>query len=386
MLKGYLLSKVRTPEKKTILNQLWKDRIRELHEWTSLEDLDFFKAWLRAKYAETIRPGRKGSTNEDFEKIGTSFHTWVKNRLGLIGLHGDKEFGYFVEDSFRFYVDLYLKIRLAHYQKTRDLENLYFIDWFGVAGSLSYPLLIAPINEDDSETIQNQKLQMVAHFLDCFTVFRSVNQRTLGQSSIRYTLYSLVKEIRNKDLFELGSILKAKLTEQEEKLEGIRNFTLNQQNKRFVRYFLSRLTHFIEAECGVNSDIETYLSDDVKKPAQIEHIWSDIYESHKDEFDQRYDFEYYRNSLGGLILLPKGTNQSFNKDEYHKKLPHYLKQNLLAQSLHLDCYQKNPNFLNWRQASGLSFKAHTDFKKLDIEERTTLYEEIAKQIWSVNNF
>jgi uncharacterized protein with ParB-like and HNH nuclease domain len=82
MLKGYLLSKIPN-EKKPSLNNLWRKKIGELHEYDKYEDLEFFKAWLRAKYADTIRPGRKGAMNEDFEKIGTSFHSWVKDRLKL---------------------------------------------------------------------------------------------------------------------------------------------------------------------------------------------------------------------------------------------------------------------------------------------------------------
>jgi len=382
MLKGYLLSKVKSNTKKTELNELWKDTIQNLHAWSQFEDLEFFKTWLRAKYAESIRPGRKGSTNEDFEKIGTSFHTWVKDKLGSIGLQSEKEFIHFVEVSFKFYSGLYLKILNAQKEEKTGLSKVYFIDYFGVARSLSYPLLFAPINETDTEEVQNQKLQIVAHFLDCFAVFRSVNQRTLGQSSIRYTLYSLVKEIRNKSVEELKMILSLKIAEQEENLEGIGRFTLNQQNKRFARYFLSRLTHFIEEGSGINSDIDTYMSDTVKKPAQIEHIWADVHEYRKDDFEQKSDFQWFRNTFGGLILLPWGTNQSFNKDPYSKKLPHYLKQNLLAQTLNEGCYEKNPNFKNWYRNEGLSFKPHPEFRKVDIEERTELYKAIAEKIWS----
>lgn len=384
MLKGYLLSKVKSNVKKTELNQLWKETIQNLHSWSQFEDLEFFKTWLRAKYAETIRPGRRGSTNEDFEKIGTSFHTWVKDKLGSIGLHSEKEFIRFVEASFKFYANLYLKILNAQKEEKIGLSKVYFINYFGVARSLSYPLLFAPINETDTEEMQNEKLQVVAHFLDCFAIFRSVNQRTLGQSSIRYTLYSLVKEIRNKSVEELRTILSRKIAEQEENLEGIWRFTLNQQNKRFARYFLSRLTHFIEQGSGMNPDIDTYMSDNVKKPAQIEHIWADVHEYRKNEFDQKSDFQWFRNTFGGLILLPLGTNQSFNKDPYSKKLPNYLKQNLLAQSLNEGCYEKNPNFITWYKSEGLNFKPHSEFKKADIEERTGLYKAIAEKIWSVD--
>ena len=66
---------------------------------------------------------------------------------------------------------------------------------------------------------------------------------------------------------------------------------------------------------------------------------------------------------------------------YRKKLPHYLKQNLLAQSLNPDAYDRNPPLKRLIQA-GLSFTGHREFKKTDIEARQRLYVAIAKQVWN----
>ena len=41
---------------------------------------------------------------------------------------------------------------------------------------------------------------------------------------------------------------------------------------------------------------------------------------------------------GGLLLLPKSFNSSYGDLRYENKLPHYFRQNLLAKSLHPDCY------------------------------------------------
>jgi hypothetical protein len=144
----------------------------------------------------------------------------------------------------------------------------------------------------------------------------------------------LVKEIRDKSPDDLVKIFTKRISEYEEDLTGILTFGLHQQNKRFVKYLLARITNYIELESGIPSNFENYISDSIKKPYQIEHIWSDNFDEHQKEFDQRDEFNSYRNRIGGLLLLPKGTNQSFKDDSYHKKLPHYLKENLLAQSLH----------------------------------------------------
>ena len=78
---------------------------------------------------------------------------------------------------------------------------------------------------------------------------------------------------------------------------------------------------------------------------EIEHIWGDKFKQHKDEFEQENNFQNWRNSIGALLLLPNGTNQSFTSDKYADKLEHYLKENTFAQTLHPKFYNKNPNFI-----------------------------------------
>ena len=110
------------------------------------------------------------------------------------------------------------------------------------------------------------------------------------------------------------------------------------------------------------------------------------YDEHKDEFDQQGDFQFWRNSLGALILLPQGTNQSFSSDKYEAKLKHYLKENTLAQALHPDFYAKNPNFNNSPVIKSLNFKAHPKFQKKDVEEREQLVKRICESLWSTDYF
>ena len=57
-----------------------------------------------------------------------------------------------------------------------------------------------------------------------------------------------------------------------------------------------------------------------------EHIKFNIkkcIDEHKDEFEQELDFKDWRNSIGAMILLPNGTNQSFSSDKYEDKIKHY---------------------------------------------------------------
>ncbi|MCA6410123.1 MAG: DUF262 domain-containing protein, partial [Cytophagales bacterium] len=204
MLKGYLLSKVRTQEQRDKINEVWKREIKGLHELWDEADISFFQAWLRAKYAVTIRPGKAGSANEDFEKIGTRFHTWVKDNTDKIKLNNPTDFYSLVNTNIVFYMKVFTKIYKARGVLQKNVEHLYYSQQWGFASSLADPLLLAPIGISDNEETIDKKLNLVARFIETFSLYRGVNYRNFSQSSIRYTMYNLVLELRDKTVAELG--------------------------------------------------------------------------------------------------------------------------------------------------------------------------------------
>ncbi len=141
------------------------------------------------------------------------------------------------------------------------------------------------------------------------------------------------------------------------------------------------MTDYLEVRGGLASRFDEYMSEGRKDGYEVEHIWADHWEQHKDEFTHEADFAEYRNCLGGLLLLPKTFNASLSDLPYSKKMPHYLKQNLLAQSLNPNAYDRNPP-LKKLIHSGLPFAPHKEFNRVDIEARQELYVAIAKQVWN----
>ncbi|EJC7036451.1 DUF262 domain-containing protein [Vibrio parahaemolyticus] len=383
MLKGFLLSKYRNDAKRQQSNDFWKQTIIDLKAFDKEEDQRFIQAWLRAKYAESIRQSKAGSLNEDFEKIGTRFHNWVRDNLSRMNLAkaGENEFDTFINTEFKYYANAYKRLRNAEETFTPELDSIHYIYQWGIATSLSYPLMLAPLKTTDSVDLANKKMNLVAKYIDIFCVRRSINFRNFSASSIRYTMYNLVKEIRNKDYSELLAIFDKKLDEMDEQWNGFEWFRLHGQNGRFVKYLLSRLSGYVDGLAGANTDFATYYHAANGKPFEIEHLWANNFENHKDEFEQQNDFYDTRNSIGALVLLPRGTNQSYSDKPYVEKLPHYIKENLLVKSLHPLTYENNPNFNKLSSCSGLAFKAHPEMKTADIKERCDLYRQIAEQIW-----
>jgi len=190
----------------------------------------------------------------------------------------------------------------------------------------------------------------------------------------------------NPTVSDLAAMLHQKVDELEDTFDSNDRLRIHQQNHYYIHRMLARITNYIESQCGIESSYATYIDTNIKKPFEVEHIWADKFERHTDEFNHPTDFGDYRNRIGGLVLLPKGFNQSLNDDEYETKMQAYFGQNMLARSLNSLCYQNNPAFNQYIQRSGLQFKPHTHFNKADLDERQELYRQICKQIWSTDRF
>ena len=385
MLKGYLIANLDQDKDKKKADELWKDRQMDLLRVSKDDQVDFFKVWLRSQYADTIRERKKNASNRDFEKIGSEFHKWVRDNHNLIGLDNAQDYKNFVFKNFDQYCGYYLLMRHASSTLTSGQEAIYYnaLNNF----TLQYQMMMASIAPDDDQDTVERKIRMVSSYIDIFVARRIVNFRTLSYSSILYTIFNQIKDIRRKSLSELAALLKQKVDTMEETFDGINSFYLHQQNKRGVHYLLARITNHIEVKSGISSNFVTYVSRSIDKPFEIEHIWADKYERYKNEFNSEEEFARYRNRIGGLLLLPRGFNQSFGDAEYKDKVGPYFAQNLLARTLNPQCYNKNPNFLTYRKQSGLPFKPYpTQFAKADLDERQELYRLICEEIWNTKVF
>ncbi|WP_026914230.1 DUF262 domain-containing protein [Christiangramia portivictoriae] len=382
MLKGYVLSRIRDKKRRSEINELWKEKIQQLHEFEANADLTFFQAWFRAKYASSMRPTKAGAENQDFELIGTRFHNWFKdNHEELFDLKSSDDFYDFFKKEFVFMANWYMRNWESMIKLNEKCPHVFYISRWGIAPSLQDALLLATINPGEQEDESYEKINRVARFIETYTVRRAVNYRKFGASAIRYTFFNIIKAVRNQDLENLNGILLEEVNSLDETFSAIPNFSMHQQNKRFVKHLLSRISAFVDQEMGKPTNYVSYHEPTGKK-FEIEHLWSNKFEDHKDEFEQEHDFVHWRNSVGALVLLPNGTNQSFSSDKYEDKLGHYLKENTYAQTLHPDFYKKNPNFFNSSKLAQVPFRPHEELKKDDIAERAETVQKLCETIWS----
>jgi hypothetical protein len=378
MLKGYLLANIEDPDKRTRASRVWKERVQVLAELGKEEDADAVKSWLRSQHAESIRERKRGAVPQDFDLIGTEFHRWVRDHEESLGLAASAEFARFIERDFAFYGGWYERLRRAADVPAPGLESVHYNAQHNF--TLQYPLLLAPLRVEDDDATAMRKFRVVAAYLDILIHRRIWNWRAIDYSTMQYAMFLVMKEIRRKSVPSVARILRARLDGETETFATNELFRLHGMNGRQIHRLLARMTDYVETRSGEASRYTEYAQRG-RKGYEIEHVWADHPERHTDEFPHPSDFQEYRNRIGGLVLLPKSFNASYGDLPYAKKRKHYLKQNLLARSLHEDAYDHNPGLKRFIKASGLPFRSHLEFKKADLDARQTLYQKLAEQIW-----
>ena len=382
MLKGYLLSNIDDLAKRTTANTQWRDRIRELNEAGKEVESDCFKAWFRSQYAKKIRERKRGARPEDFDRIGTEFHRWLRDASDAIGLRRSDDFFRFIDRDYDFYSRQYLRLLEASHRPVEGVEHVLYNAQHGF--TLQYMLLLAPLTPGDSEATIRQKVGLVARFLDILLTWRLWNFRSIAYSTMQYAMFVVMRDTRGLAPEPLARKLREILAKEEETFASNERLRVHQQNRYALHRLLARLTDHVETQSGQPSHYLDYVSDG-RGRYEVEHIWADHADQHTDEFNHPADFVEHRNRIGGLLLLPRSFNASYSDLSYEEKLPHYNTQNLLARSLHPQCYEHNPGFLRFVQDSGLPFKPHSRFRAADLNERGSLYRQLAMRIWNPDN-
>lgn len=242
-------------------------------------------------------------------------------------------------------------------------------------------LLLAPLRVDDDKPTVDRKLEVVGRFVDILLARRIWNFRATAYSTMSYAMFTVMRDIRGLDIEQLAETLHDYLRGVDETFDSNGDLYVHQQNRGRLHWILARITDHVSVASGQASNyVELTSGAGVKY--EVEHVWANHPERHTDEFAHETDFARHRNRIGGLLLLPKQFNASYNDATYEQKLPHYYNQNLLAASLNPLSYQHSPGFLAFVQQTGLPFRPYDEFKAADVLERGVLYREIAKQLWN----
>jgi hypothetical protein len=380
MLKSYLLANIEDGTRRNAANDFWKRRILEMNEVGKDVAADSFKAWLRSQYANEIRERKRGAKPQAFDLIGTEFHRWVRDNHDAIDLCDSSKYARFITRDFDFYSRQYLRLLEASSSPVSGLKHVLYNAHHGF--TLQYMLLLAPLTPNDTPEVTNLKLRLVAGFVDILITWRLWNFRSIAYSTMQYAMFLVMRDIRGLEPKPLALKLRETLDKEQETFVTNDRLYVHQQNRWYLHRILARMTDYIEQQSGMPSRYMEYVSNTGRNRYEVEHIWADKYERYTDEFSHPVDFQEYRNRFGGLLILPRSFNASYGALTYKEKLPHYNTRNLLARSLHPQCYERNPGFLRFVEESGLPFRPHTQFKKVDMDARYELLRQLAERMWN----
>lgn len=372
MLRSYLLANLNKDKREEGV-ELFDNVIQRLVgiklNSKSKAEFEFFKMYFRGHYAENLSQTKE--VNSDFVRIGKEFHRWFRdNDKSLLNLKTEDDYFKFLKKIDYFSKQYKIVNDLIVERNTKDYLYLIINNDYGF--TLQPALILASINYQDDDATVKEKIKIISKYLTKVLTWRVWNHWMISQSSMEASIYTLCKKIRDLKISDLEKILDSEPIELP-KLET--SPTLNQQNKPKIKVILSLITEIVSKNSG-NSD---YMLN--KPDIEVEHIWSDHYEDHLDEFNDKTEFNSYRNNIGDLLVLPKSFNASYGDSPYEVKVKQYFEQNILAQSLNENKYKNNPLFIKFYKNNSLNFKPYKTFNKQSISERAELYKSILLWNW-----
>lgn len=309
ILKGYLLSKIvennpQNDEKAEKANVFWNGRIQDIRILTGSDtaDMDFFRGWLRGRYAETQRKTKPGAENEDFEKIGTQFHVWVKGNTNRINLKKPEDYYYFIKSDFDFYSSLYLRLFGYKTAPDNEFELLYINNFYTIADSLTYPLYMSAILKTDVEEEINRKISIVAQYIDRLANIRTLLHKSITQSSIRNQIYENVKGIRNLNSLDLQSYFDGEI----ERVQGgnpILERLQQMNNWGYFHYFYARILYYL-------TNVDHDFKDLLRSRKQSSYVLFQIFRDEDLDPNENPAIVAYLNSVANYCLvLRKDVNE-----------------------------------------------------------------------------
>ena len=389
MMKAYVMQQI-TEADRALVNHRWQDNINRIKSASSYdtsgvvntEDVEFISTWLRAKYALTLREGKRGANDEDFELLGEKFHTWVRANAKLkMGLAKSSDYKALIMTEMTRVTELYLKLKEYSTTLTPGYEEVFY----NANRDLNYQitLIISSVCNDDSDADITRKIQMVSKFVDIFASVRIFNFKKVNWNTNKYLLFRVMREIRNQDCRTVGMALVRALRRMDVSIDGITKFSLNQFSGRYMLHLLARFTSYVNVKMGNPSHFDVYVDRKRKgNTYDIEHILPDDYDSYQNDFDSADEFQASRQMIGNLIILTRDKNRSYQAMKYQEKVEKYIGDNVLAQALNETAYKNNPQFL--AVAAQYGFSAIPKFTKDSIAARAAIYLQMAVDIWDPN--
>ncbi len=385
ILKGKLLGEIDKLELASgKFNELWEKQLQAVNHYREDEIDDFYRYWLKAKFADNRKAGQR--FDGDYHR--EMFKTDLNEKLKLD--HNPTEVKSFLKGPFRYYTDLYTRVWEATQDEKDGLEMVFCNELTEQANQ--FMLVLSACKVDDSE--ENAKIKAVATGLDrLFSLLQLQGAYDSNQYTAR--LFEISADLREKTAAEIPAVFQKHLiaelkNRRDIPVEEAFNYTLfksmdiDRLNIRFTRYLFARVEMFLAR--AIKQEMRHSLKNLVTLKGyvngfHVEHILARrpenlaLFGGDEDRFLQE------RNRLGGVLLLKGRDNESSGNEQFEKKLKTYANTLLWNETLRADTYKSKVDFRRFVQSSGLGFRAMERFGPDELEERHKLLFEICKMIW-----
>ncbi len=390
VLKGQLLGQLSKQDVHKTYLPIWIKGIEPIEAIGDAEADNFFKYYLRAKYADTAYHHRQ------FEGDYYNREIFSKEWDTKIGLKQHIEnVKDFVSKTLVYFAGLYKKLLSDNVYDSKYGEYVYYNRLNDQ--DRQYMLILSACNVDDKQ--ENDKIFEISKLLDRHYVLLQL-YGCYDSNSFTEILIDINKEIRNKCLDEIKTIFDKHLLKDIESVKGLGNINLfdytffknanTNLGIRFIRYFFARIENFIATEINPNYKLsKNQLWDLVRNTGHktgyhIEHILANNDENRKLFNDDEEYFQRERNRFGALLLLKGKDNISSGNEKYKDKLATYNNadiSNKWNRSLSDTFYHTNKEFQDFIKRYSLLFKHYDTFGPNAVEERHSLLSEMVKNIW-----
>ncbi|WP_461186792.1 DUF262 domain-containing protein [Arthrobacter sp. Z4-13] len=389
ILKGKLLGQIEKMELSRLgLNELWDSRVERLSAYGEDTVDDFFRAWLKGRYADTRSTGRR--FDGDYHR--EMFKQDLNNILHLE--HSPSDVKKFLTEDFDYYTDLYLRVQSYARTLTEGFDAAYFNGSAINKIDSQSSLILAACSVKDPE--EDEKIVAVTDGIDRMSTLLRL-QGAYNSNEFLDRMFLVAAELRNKTADEIPKVFESHLAEEIALRRGIENpgafnrqlfntMTVDRLGSRFTRYFFARIEKFIAA--GMKKEMKHSIEDLVTKTGpkygfHIEHILSYNAENRAlfDGDDERFESERAR--LGGILLLRGRDNISSNNEPYSHKLRSYSNSLYWNETLREDTYKSKKDFTDFIAVTGLKMSAIPEFGPAALHERHSLLGDIVELLWPV---
>ena len=385
ILKGKLLGQIDKIElDKGNFNDNWEERANAVNAFKDDELDEFFRSYLKSKYAATRAEGTK--FDGDYHRA--MFTQEMNEELELE--RNPSRVKSFLKDEFQYFTGLYTRLWAAYKDMDPEFRDVYNCDMLTLNAPFLLVLSACKLNDPD----ETEKIQTLSKEIDRYYSLLQL-QNVYDSNEFNDSLFRISAKIRERDVDSFRAVFDEELTTRLSERRNVSepdpfSYSAFKQtgislNLRFKRYFFARVDQFLAENMNLNEKhaIDALVTKTGAKTGfHVEHILSRNDENLELFKNDEERFEQERNRLGGILLLKGKDNISSNNEPYEDKLKSYANTLYWNETLREDSYKSKLDMDALKKRHDLDLTHLDQFGPDEVEQRHKLLYEVAKIIWS----